>query len=214
MYSMGRKSKSHPRRTLSQLLIAICYFLVGMEIVGGVQAAEQSVATRERHRQELERLGGKLLQVIRHGDIEGLIALVGDDVELGPDYKVTKRQLAQELGRREGRTYASLFDTQRLRVFHEEFLQRLSPEQRKDIPVPKSVQDHLQGALDVEIKVRFLVGETTDPPALAVVGYDWPGRPSLNELPNPAFMWTPRGWKLIDLFTVQAWAIAAPGYRP
>jgi hypothetical protein len=62
--------------------------------------------------------------------------------------------------------------------------------------------------------VEFLIGETKDPPTLAVLGFDWPGRPSLQELPNSTIFPTRRGWKIQVLFEDRAWGTYAPGIAP
>lgn len=208
----------HHSGGLRHLLIAVFCFVLTIGLLPRVLAGEPGVSPKQRHCQELLQLGQKLFEVTRKGDIEALIPLLHDKIALWPDSGMTKHEFIRELRKREGRIYAGLFDTKLYKVYEEKWREsRFSPEGRKRLrPIEsiKSVKDYLLEAKNVEVKVEFLIGETKDPPALAVVGFDWPGRPSLDDLPNSTFFPTRRGWKIQELFDNRAWGNYAPGVVP
>ncbi len=128
---------------------------------------------------------------------------------------MTKGDLAKELRRRQGRVYASLFDTKRFRAIEEQRREGFHSEHQKALPpveLLRSIQDHLVEAKNVDVNVEFLIGAVE--PKLAVVGFDWPGRPDLFIVPNSAFMWKSNGWKLTHLFSFTSWGAYAPGVAP
>jgi hypothetical protein len=163
-------------------------------------------------------LAHRLVEVVQRHDIDGLLALLDDTIELGPDQGMRKADLERELRRRTGAIYAMLFDTAQHRAnVAADYARNFTPEHIKHLPSPdamKSVRDYLLAAPRFDLRISFLTGDRAVPPNIAVVGIDWPGRPDVDELGNPAFTWSSRGWKVSHLFSVNGWSIAAPWHDP
>ncbi len=126
-----------------------------------------------------------------------------------------REALARELRSGKGLTYASLFDTARFAAIVEKDRETyFPPEIRRTLPPVKSVRDHLLAATGVRVRVEFMIGEPEARPTLAIVGYEWEGRPASIELPNAGFMWQRGAWRLTHLFTIEGWGILAPWVDP
>ncbi len=197
------------------LAAALCAGLLSACAQQDALGGESARRGREWHQQELERLGQRLLKAIRGRDVESLIRLLGDKVELGPDSGMKREALARELRNGEGRTFAFLFDTARYEaIVKKEDEAYFPPEIRRNLPPVKSVRDHLLAATGVRVRVEFMIGEPESKPTLAIVGYEWAGRPDSKELPNAGFMWLRGSWRLTHLFTIDGWGILAPWVDP
>jgi hypothetical protein len=180
--------------------------------------AGRSSSSDEKYCEELLALGQKLFKAMRREDIDGLIPLLHEKMNLWPDSGMTKLTFVRKLRTREGEIYARLFNTKLYRVYEEKWREsRFSAAGRKSLPPIESVwsvKDQILKAKKVEVKVNFLSGETKDPPRLATLGFDWPGRPGLQELPNSTVFPTRHGWKVQVLFDDRAWGAYAPGIAP
>ncbi len=165
-------------------------------------------ALEAQQQRELEMTAQDLLRVVRQADIEGLISLLADEVETATDIVVTKQELARTLRRREGIKYISLYDTPRYRGLVKEWRKKFTPRQRAKMPPidsALSVQDHLLKADGVRVRLcPWPPGEGQEYTS-AVVGFDWPGRPSLVDLPNSLFILTNSGWRISMLFSLIGW---------
>ena len=193
------------------LLKGVSAFLLASVILGGFPEGLTALQSTpmETARLEAELIGKQLLNVMRSGDVEGLIAMLHDQISFMGDAGTTKLELAKQLRNKEGHTYAFLFDSKRWAAIVEEaFEWDSSPELRKRITPVMAVRDHLLRAKAVQMRVAFMTGET-GPPSLAIVGYDWPGRPGLYQVGNCVFLSTPDGWKLNNLFRFPAWGMSA-----
>ncbi|MBI3108217.1 MAG: hypothetical protein HYY95_22025 [Candidatus Rokubacteria bacterium] len=194
---------------------ALCVGLLSAPVQEEALGRESPRGSRGWHRQELERLGQRLLEAIRGRDVESLIRLLGDKVELGPDSGMKREALARELQSGKGRTYASLFDTARLAAIVEKKREAyFPPEIWRTLPPVKSVRDHLLAATGLRVRVEFMIRESEARPTLAIVGYEWAGRPASRETPNAGFMWLRGSWRLTHPFTIEGWGILAPWVDP
>ena len=216
-FAQGLRTELEPRGVRASgrfLLPVLMWSRAAFFLAFLVVALAPGATAVDKHTQEVEEAANKLLQVMRNGDVEGLISLLHDKVAFEGDSGMTKRELARQLRRKRGEVYASLFDTRLYSTLTDQWRRRrFSPEERNAMPPVKSVRDYLLSAADIKIRVEFVTG-TNDLPKVAVVGFDWPGRPSLSDLPNCTFVRTSRGWKVNDLFSAHAWGFLPPWVKP
>lgn len=199
----------HGRKGPAPLVVLGIALALFLSWTGSTQGQAATCSPLEaRQQRELEVGAHGLLRVVRQADIEGLIALLADEVEIATDVVVTKQELARTLGYREGITYISLYDTPRYRTQVEGWRKRFTPQQREMLPPldsVRSVQDHLLDAQHAKVRVCPFDVKVWGSPQVAVVGFDWPGRPSLMDQPNSMFVLTEAGWKISHLFSMIAW---------
>ncbi len=214
--TIGGGNVTHAISLTLGIAILLMFASTSATAASPTQPAVCPALENKQQERDLDRAAQKLLEVMRRGDIEELIALLADEVDVDTDVVVKKAMLARNLRQRQ-RTYVHLFDTARYRAEVEKWRERLTPEQRAAMPPLESigsVQDHLIAAPHVEIRVCFLPAEAPTERTFAVVGFDWKGRPGRKELPNSMFVLTKRGWRISGLFTIDAWQVAPPSYRP
>jgi len=169
----------------------------------GVADSSRCPALLPDQQQTLDRAARALFEAVRDERIDSLIELLADEVEIATDAVVSKEVLAQDLRAKQGLTYISLFDTARYRLLVETW-QAESPHGR--VPQGGSTRDLFKRVSKVDIWSCPMGSEgqvyrDAEGRIFVDVAFAWPGRPSVNDLENSVFVWTPQGWRISALFS-------------